>query len=57
MTSFLVYRDLSTLYKDQIWFLGTVVQPLWREISLRWPGLEDLVESIEKNKKRIETEI
>lgn len=57
VTSCFVYRDISTLFKDQVWFLGSIVQPLWKEISFTWPALSYLVKSVEKNKERIEQEI
>jgi cAMP-specific phosphodiesterase 4 len=28
-----LYRGLNGFYSDQEWFLGNVVQPLWREIT------------------------
>lgn len=30
------YHDFSTLYNDQVWFVGKIVYPLWKEISLHF---------------------
>lgn len=30
VTEMLVYKDLTSLYKDQIWFVGNMVYPLWK---------------------------
>lgn len=52
-----IYHDLTTLYQDQIWFLGNVVHPLWKELSLSWPKLSEQVDGIEGNLRRINTEL
>jgi cAMP-specific phosphodiesterase 4 len=53
VTKAFIYHDLTTLYKDQVWFLGNLVHPLWKELSLSWPGLCEYVDGIEENLKRI----
>ena len=46
VTTSFIYHDLSTLYKDQVWFLGNLVYPIWKELSLSWPGLDEYVKGI-----------
>lgn len=46
VTTSFIYHDLSTLYKDQVWFLGNLVYPLWKELSLSWPRLNEYVNGI-----------
>ena len=46
VTGSFVYHDLSGLFKDQIWFVGNVVQPLWKQLSLTWPSLQTLLTNI-----------
>ena len=45
------FGGLQSLFRDQAWFIGNIVQPLWKELSLSWPGLTKLVESIERNRE------
>lgn len=52
----LVYRGLSSLYCDQEWFLGSIVQPLWREITDLLPNLLPFRTNLERNLERIREE-
>jgi hypothetical protein len=48
-----VYSGLSGLYRDQIWFLGSIVQPFWREIVLICPNLHSCTDNLERNLRRV----
>ncbi len=39
VTQSFIFHDYSSLYKDQVWFLGNIVQPIWKEISNIFPVL------------------
>lgn len=39
VTRCFIFKNMNSLYSDQEWFLGTIVQPLWKEISDIFPNL------------------
>jgi hypothetical protein len=43
------YGNFSTLYNDQVWFVGKIVHPLWKEVCLHLPELSVLTKRIEEN--------
>ncbi len=52
----LVYRGLNSLYCDQEWFLGSLVHPLWKEISDILPNLASFRINLERNLERVKEE-
>ncbi len=43
------YKNFITLYNDQVWFVGKIVYPLWKELCLYLPDLSVLMKRIEHN--------
>ena len=39
VTKFLIFKDVNDLYKDQLFFVGNLVQPLWKELGSICPDL------------------
>ena len=39
VTQFLIFKDAGDIYRDQLWFVGNLVQPLWKEIINIVPDL------------------
>jgi cAMP-specific phosphodiesterase 4 len=52
----LVYRGMGSFYSGQEWFLGSIVQPLWKEIADLRPNLLPFCTNIERNLERIREE-
>ena len=57
MTKFLVFKDVSDLYKDQLFFVGNLVQPLWKELSLICPDLDYIPKIISNNLKQVKEKL
>ena len=57
MTKFLVFKDVGDLYKDQLFFVGNLVQPLWKELSLICPDLEYIPKIITQNLKQVKEKL
>ena len=57
MTKFLVFKDVGDLYKDQLFFVGNLVQPLWKELSLICPDLEYISKIITQNLKQVKEKL
>lgn len=53
VTRCFVFKNMNSLYSDQEWFLGTIVQPLWKEISDIFPNLSIYHHTIQQNLKKI----
>lgn len=53
VTAFLKYNNLKGYYAGQIGFCNGLVLPLWRELSIVLPGLEEMRENITKNIKEL----
>lgn len=49
VTESFIYHDYSTLYKDQVWFLGNIVHPIWKQISCIFPTLTAYSDQVERN--------
>ncbi len=47
------YKNYSTLYNDQVWFVGKIVYPLWKEVSLHLPELSVFRKRIEENSEKL----
>lgn len=57
VTKSFIFDDVSCLYKDQIWFLGNIVQPLWKQISEIFPNLELYSKNVAINLERVKEEL
>lgn len=53
VTASFVYTNHTGLYKDQVWFLGEMVWPLWQELTLVCPAWKQLLANIKDNLARI----
>jgi hypothetical protein len=42
VTKFLIFKNSADILRDQLWFVGNFVQPLWREITTICPNLSYL---------------
>ena len=52
-TKSFMFKEPNQLYDDQVWFVGTFVQPLWKEIIDVCPDLAYLSSNISRNIKQI----
>ena len=39
VTKFLIFKGVKDIYKDQLWFVSNLVQPLWKELTSICPNL------------------
>lgn len=53
VTAYLKYKNLKGYFAGQIGFSNGLVLPLWRELSIMLPGLEEMRENISKNIKEL----
>jgi hypothetical protein len=56
VTRCFIYKNMNSLYADQEWFLGNIVQPLWKEIADVFPNLTIFTNTIEHNLRKIKEE-
>lgn len=49
----MVFKEGKEVLKDQLWFVGNLVQPLWKEIGLICPDLAFLEETIQVNLQKV----
>jgi hypothetical protein len=54
VTSYLKYNNLKGFYGSQVGFCNGFVLPLWRELSIILPGLDEMRENLNKNIKELE---
>jgi hypothetical protein len=54
VTGYLKYDNLRMYYGSQLGFCNGLVLPLWRELSIILPGLEEMRDNIHKNIKELE---
>ena len=52
-----IFKDATDLYQDQLWFVGNLVQPLWKQIIDICPDLNYLDTHISGNLKKVKEEI
>jgi hypothetical protein len=51
VTTYLEYEGLCKFYQNQVNFCNGLALPLWRELSLVFPGLGEFVDNIRENIK------
>lgn len=56
VATFLIYKDLNSLFADQGWFVGSMVLPLWKEIHQICPGVLPMLKNVESNILRVKEE-
>ena len=49
MTEFFKYKGVSAFCGGQLFFLGTFVQPLWKELCTNFPALKKLADNNDVN--------
>lgn len=54
VTGYLKYSNVKKFYEGQMGFCNGLVLPLWRELSMALPGLEEMRENISDNIKELE---
>lgn len=57
VTKMMIFRDATDIYRDQLFFIGYIVQPLWKQISEICPGLEHFIKAIDRNINRVKEEL
>lgn len=45
------------MYKDQVWFVGCVVQPLWKELHDLFPSFAPILANIDSNLQKVKREL
>lgn len=57
VTAGFALNDVTSFYKDQLWFVGNLVQPLWKEIVLHCPALSHFTLKMEANLEKVREEL
>jgi len=56
VTTIFLYKNLPGFYGGQIFFSKILVLPLWEQINVLFKGIEETVENLKMNLKRLEEE-
>lgn len=49
--------SVESVYKDQVWFISCLVQPIWKELGDVFPSFAVMTNNIDNNLKRVKAEL